>query len=163
MWNDKVYNIYRCGLELLTSMPECKLAVLSWRCFLTWSRSCSSIDIPVCSNCLTRLWAITGVQPNSFAGHIALGTAATFQKPSYTYFDVHVALVQYSSLTFLLILDVLTRMTPENCVYESCSNMNASSFITFFTYVLRQNGKHFYKGQYVTFKLAQTRKKSTVC
>ena len=57
------------------------------------------------------------VQPNSFARHITLGMAATCQKPSYTHFDVHVALVQYSSLTFLLILDVLTRMTPEKCVY----------------------------------------------
>ena len=40
--------------------------------------------------------------------------------------------------------------------------MNASSFITFFTYVLRQNGKHFYKGLYVTFKLAPDLKKKTV-
>ena len=32
--------------------------------------------------------------------------------------------------------------------------MNASSFITFFTYMLRQNGICFYKGLYVTFKLA---------
>ena len=39
-------------------------------------------------------------------------------------------------------------------MYEGCSNMNASSFITFFTYMLRQNGKRFYKGLYVTFKLA---------
>ena len=39
--------------------------------------------------------------------------------------------------------------------------MNASSFITFFTYVLRQNG--FYNGLYVTFKLAQNLKKNTVC
>ena len=33
--------------------------------------------------------------------------------------------------------------------------MNASSFISFFTYVLRQNDKRYYKGLYVTFKLAQ--------
>ena len=33
-----------------------------------------------------------------------------------------------------------------NGLYEECSNMNASSFITFFTYMLRQNGKRFYKG-----------------
>ena len=46
--------------------------------------------------------------------------------------------------------------------YEGCSNMNASSFITFFTYMLRQNGKRFYKGLYVTFKLAQDQKKNTV-
>ena len=35
--------------------------------------------------------------------------------------------------------------------YEGCSNMNASSFIIFFTHMLRQNGKRFYKGLYVTF------------
>ena len=40
--------------------------------------------------------------------------------------------------------------------------MNASSFITFFTYMLRQNGKRFYKGVYVTFKLAPDLKKNTV-
>ena len=40
--------------------------------------------------------------------------------------------------------------------------MNASSFITFFTYMLRQNGKPFYKGLYVTFKLAPDIKKITV-
>ena len=39
--------------------------------------------------------------------------------------------------------------------------MNASSFITFFTYMLRQNGKRFYKGLY-TFKLAPDLKKNTV-
>ena len=32
--------------------------------------------------------------------------------------------------------------------------MNASSFIAFFTYTLLQNGKRFYKGLYVIFKLA---------
>ena len=46
--------------------------------------------------------------------------------------------------------------------YEGCSNMNASSFITFFTYMLRQNGKRFYKGLYVTFKLAPDLKKNAV-
>ena len=40
--------------------------------------------------------------------------------------------------------------------------MNASSFITFFTYMLRENGKRFYKGLYVTFKLAPDLKKNTV-
>ena len=43
--------------------------------------------------------------------------------------------------------------------YEGCSNMNASSFITFFTYMLRQNGKRFYKGLLVTFKLAPDKRK----
>ena len=39
-------------------------------------------------------------------------------------------------------------------IYEGCSNMYASSFITFLTYMLQQNDKRFYKGLYVTFKLA---------
>ena len=47
-------------------------------------------------------------------------------------------------------------------LYEGCSNMNASGFITFFTYMLRQNGKRFYKGLYVTFKVAPDQKKNTV-
>ena len=37
--------------------------------------------------------------------------------------------------------------------------MNASSSITFVTYMLRQNDIHFYKGLYVTFKLAPDLKK----
>ena len=41
--------------------------------------------------------------------------------------------------------------------YEGCSNMNA-----FFTFMLQQNGKRFYKGLYVTFKLAPDLKKNTV-
>ena len=40
--------------------------------------------------------------------------------------------------------------------------MNASSFITFFTYMLQQNGKRFYKGLNVTFKLAPNLKKNAV-
>ena len=40
--------------------------------------------------------------------------------------------------------------------------MNASSFITSFAYMLQQNGKRFYKGLYVTFKLAPDQKKNTV-
>ena len=40
--------------------------------------------------------------------------------------------------------------------------MNASSFITLFTYMLRQNGKRFYKELYITFKLAPDFKKNTV-
>ena len=46
--------------------------------------------------------------------------------------------------------------------YEGCSNMNASSFVTFFTYMLRQNGKRFCKGLYVAFKLTPDLKKNTV-
>ena len=40
--------------------------------------------------------------------------------------------------------------------------MNANSFITFFTYMLRHNGIRFYKGVYVTFILPQNLKKYTV-
>ena len=40
--------------------------------------------------------------------------------------------------------------------------MNASSFITFFTNMLRQNGIRFYNGLYVTLKLASDLKKNTV-
>ena len=40
--------------------------------------------------------------------------------------------------------------------------MNASSFKTFFTNMLRQNGKRFYNGLYVTFKLAPDLKKNTI-
>ena len=47
-------------------------------------------------------------------------------------------------------------------LYEGCSNMNASGFITFLTYMLRQNSKRFYKGLYVTFKVAPDLKKNTV-
>ena len=46
--------------------------------------------------------------------------------------------------------------------YEGCSNMNASGFITFFTYMLRQNGKRFYKGLYVAFKMAPDLKTNTI-
>ena len=83
-------------------MRECKITVLSLRCFLTSSRSCASIDIPVYSNRLTRLWAITREHPNIFAARIPLGTAATCQKPFYAHFDVHVALLQDTSLTFFV-------------------------------------------------------------
>ena len=46
--------------------------------------------------------------------------------------------------------------------YEGCSNVNASSFISFFTYMPRQNSKRFYKGLYVTFELAPAIKTNTV-
>ena len=46
--------------------------------------------------------------------------------------------------------------------YEGCSNMNASSFITFVSYMLRQNGMRFFKGLDVTFKLAPDLKKNRV-
>ena len=50
----------------------------------------------------------------------------------------------------------------KNYTYEGCSNMNASSFIAFFTYMLEQNNKRFYKGLYVTFKQTLDQKKNTV-
>ena len=40
--------------------------------------------------------------------------------------------------------------------------MNASSFITVSTYMLRQNGIRFPKGQHITFELAPDLKKNTV-
>ena len=40
--------------------------------------------------------------------------------------------------------------------------MNASSLITFVTYMLRQNGLRFYKGLYVTFQLAPDLNLNTV-
>ena len=46
--------------------------------------------------------------------------------------------------------------------YEGCSNMSATGFITFFTYMLRHNGKRFYKEIYVAFKLAPDLKINTV-
>ena len=46
-----------------------------------------------------------------------------------------------------------------NSEYEGCSNMNASSFITFFTYMLRQNVIPFWKALFVVFKMAPNIKK----
>ena len=60
-------------------------------------------------------------------------------------------------LTILLVFHLIIALE-----YEGCSNMNASSFITFFTCMLRQNGKRFYKELYFIFKLAQDLKKNTV-
>ena len=39
----------------------------------------------------------------------------------------------------------------ETLLYEGCSNMNASSFITFFIYMLRQNVIPFWKELFVAF------------
>ena len=46
-----------------------------------------------------------------------------------------------------------------NVLYEGCSNMNASSFITFFTYMLRQNVIPFWKALFVAFKMPPSIKK----
>ena len=47
-------------------------------------------------------------------------------------------------------------------MYEGCSNMNASSFITFFTYMLLQNAIPFWKELLVTFKMAPNKKKHSL-
>ena len=57
---------------------------------------------------------------------------------------------------------VYVRTITRSTLYEGCSNMNASGFITFFTYMLQQNGKRYYKGLYITFKLTPDIKKNTV-
>ena len=49
-----------------------------------------------------------------------------------------------------------------NSKYEGCSNMNASSFITFFTYMQRQNVIPFWKELFVAFKMAPNIKKHSV-
>ena len=46
--------------------------------------------------------------------------------------------------------------------YEVCSNMDESSLITFLTHMIGQNSIRFYKGLYVTFKLAPDLKKNIV-
>ena len=46
--------------------------------------------------------------------------------------------------------------------YEGCSNMNASSFITFSTYMLRQNAIPFWKELFVAFKMASNIKKHSL-
>ena len=46
--------------------------------------------------------------------------------------------------------------------YEGCSNMNASSFITLFTYMLRQNVIPFWKELFVAFKMAPNIKKHSL-
>ena len=66
-----------------------------------------------------------------------------------SYFRVVGCFYHYSSNLLYVLLWVT--LCP---FYVGCSNMNASGFITFFTYKLRQNGKRFYKGLYVTFKVA---------
>ena len=51
------------------------------------------------------------------------------------------------------------RLSFLEIVYEDCSNMNASSFITYFTYMLRQNAIPFWKELFVVFKMAPSIKK----
>ena len=51
----------------------------------------------------------------------------------------------------LLCLYLVQHLLPK---YEGCSNMNASSSITFFTYMLRQNAISFWKELLVAFRMA---------
>ena len=51
---------------------------------------------------------------------------------------------------------------PIVLMYEGCSNMNASSFITFFTYMLRQNVIPFWKELFLAFQMAPNIKKHTL-
>ena len=46
--------------------------------------------------------------------------------------------------------------------YEGCSNMNTSNFITFFTYMLRQNSILFCKELFVAFKMTPPIKKHSL-
>ena len=46
--------------------------------------------------------------------------------------------------------------------YEGCSNMNASSFITWLTYMLRQNAIPFWKELLVAFKMASKIRKHSL-
>ena len=54
----------------------------------------------------------------------------------------------------------ITTATRNNLhFYEDCSNMNASSFTTFFTHMLRQNGIPFSKELFVAVQMALNIKK----
>ena len=60
---------------------------------------------------------------------------------------------------FLFIAKQINKLNRANSSYEGCSNMNASSFITFFTCMLRQNVIHFWKELFVVFKMTPNTKK----
>ena len=66
-----------------------------------------------------------------------------------TYINVLIHCLQYLKNPILqkhsFVLEIL---------YEGCSNMNASSFITFFTYMLRQNAIPFWQELFVAFQMA---------
>ena len=86
------------------------------------------------------------------------GLPTTSRLSSFRNSDVALKVISFTTGSLLLILLPYVHLGK----YEGCSNMNASGFITFFTYMLRQNGKRFYKGLYVTFKVAPDLKKNTV-
>ena len=62
----------------------------------------------------------------------------------------------------LVLLSVLDNEEWTVDAYEGCSNMNASSFTTFFTYMLRQNVIPFWKELFVAFKMTPNTKKHSL-
>ena len=66
------------------------------------------------------------------------GCADWFESSNSLYAHANLYLIQYTDTT----------------QYEGCSNMNASSFITFFTYMPQQNVIPFWKELFVAFKMA---------
>ena len=64
----------------------------------------------------------------------------------------HILLNMNKSIAFFIIIPT----------YKGCSNMNASSFITFFTYMLRQNVIPFWKELFVAFKMAPNMNKRSI-
>ena len=81
-----------------------------------------------------------------------------------------ISLPSNSSIIFAIIQmgtqlsnNIVSSLEPKTHVrYEGCSNMNESSFITFFTYTLRQNGIPFWIELSVAFKMAQNIKKHSL-
>ena len=71
-------------------------------------------------------------------------------------------LLIYVNVKQHLYAKALSDKQATNVVYEDCSNTNASSFITFFTYTQQQIETRFYRGLCITFKLASDLKKNTV-
>ena len=63
---------------------------------------------------------------------------------------------------FFLDMKAWTQHLLHTPKYEGCSNMNASSFITFFTYMLRQNVIPFWKELFVAFKMTPAIKKHSL-
>ena len=92
-------SIYSCWLERLTPMRECKLTVLSWR-----SGAATTLCIDRFS-CLLKPFH-EAISNNSRATiHLCCAYYSrygTCQKPLYAHFDLHVALVQYTSRTLFV-------------------------------------------------------------
>ena len=80
-------------------------------------------------------------------------------------FGIENAVLGYREHSF--VLKLCSGSPPTQCKslqygYEGCSNMNASGFITFFTYMLRQNVIPFWKELFVAFKMAPNIKKHSL-